>query len=259
MKRFLLATTALAVLTGSTALAADMTPIYKAPHVTSVHDWTGFYIGGDLGGMWARKCWRFLGTDPDHGAIPNRDEGCHDGNGFVAGGQVGYNWQMNAWVFGVEAKWDWARVSAQNVDLLDPDTINRTTVNSVGLATARIGYAWDTAMIYVKGGAAWTRDTYDKLFIPGGGPFGAAFPPGGVYATTSSWRLGGAFGVGLEYALTRNWSVAFEYDYLWLGSRTERLQDVRAFAFLIGIDEKVQLATVRVNYHFGGGPVSARY
>jgi outer membrane immunogenic protein len=172
--------------------------------------------------------------------------------------EVGYNWQSRSWVLGVEASWDWGRVTAENVDLLDAATINRTRVSSVGMATGRIGHAWDALMIYAKGGGAWVRNTYEKTFTPGGGPFGAGFPPGGVYASTTSWRFGWAVGGGLEYALGRNWSVAFEYDYLGFGSRTERLQDIRGFAFLIGIDQTIHLATVRLNYRFGA-PVVARY
>ena len=55
MKKFLLATTALAALTGS-AFAADLPArtYTKAPPVAIAPSWTGFYIfGGGGGGLWA--------------------------------------------------------------------------------------------------------------------------------------------------------------------------------------------------------------
>ena len=48
-------TAALAALVGTPALAADMAaPVYKAPPPPApIFSWTGFYIGGELGGAWA--------------------------------------------------------------------------------------------------------------------------------------------------------------------------------------------------------------
>ncbi len=77
--------------------------------------------------------------------------------------------------------------------------------------TARIGYAVDRSLFYVKGGAAWTRGTVDMFvnqnFV---GPNTV-----GVFTSTSSfvtpgWTVGG----GVEYALASAWSVKLEYDYL---------------------------------------------
>src|SRR5881396_2949563 len=47
---------AAAVLSASSALAADMAPRYtKAPVAAAiVYDWTGFYIGGNAGYSWGR-------------------------------------------------------------------------------------------------------------------------------------------------------------------------------------------------------------
>ena len=57
MKKLLLATVALTVLSiAAPALAADMAPAYtKAPPMApiAVYNWTGFYIGGHIGGGWA--------------------------------------------------------------------------------------------------------------------------------------------------------------------------------------------------------------
>ncbi len=53
MKRILIASAAFASLTAS-ALAADL-PVYtKAPPVAVIYDWTGLYIGTNLGYSWGR-------------------------------------------------------------------------------------------------------------------------------------------------------------------------------------------------------------
>ena len=56
MKKLLLVSTALTVLFGGSALAADLRrPAYTPPPPPPpVFSWTGFYIGGNLGGAWAR-------------------------------------------------------------------------------------------------------------------------------------------------------------------------------------------------------------
>jgi outer membrane immunogenic protein len=51
MKKFVLALSALAAFTGS-ALAADMAPraYTRAPaKIAAVYDWTGFYVGANVG------------------------------------------------------------------------------------------------------------------------------------------------------------------------------------------------------------------
>ena len=56
MKKLLLVGTALTVLFGGSALAADLRrpALYSAAPPPPVFSWTGFYIGGNLGGAWAR-------------------------------------------------------------------------------------------------------------------------------------------------------------------------------------------------------------
>ena len=59
MKRFLLASVAIAAITVSSAevaLPADLAPVYKAPAPIVARDlWTGFYAGVHFGGAWGTK------------------------------------------------------------------------------------------------------------------------------------------------------------------------------------------------------------
>src|ERR1700716_3172556 len=95
MKRILIGSAAaLTLLTATGALAADLpakAPIYKAP-AAIVWDWTGFYVGGNVGYSWAKR-----------GNSGFASTGSPSVNGALGGLQDGYNWQLNpTWVGGLE-------------------------------------------------------------------------------------------------------------------------------------------------------------
>src|SRR6185369_10346109 len=91
MKKLLLVGTALTVLFGGSALAADLRrPAYTPPPPPPpVFSWTGFYIGGNLGGAWAR------GTVSDSlfGLSASSDR-----SGFIGGGQLGVNYPATSFL-----------------------------------------------------------------------------------------------------------------------------------------------------------------
>ena len=125
-----------------------------------------------------------------------------------------------------------------------PDTLS--WIRPVAI-TGQIGYAWDRALFYVKGGAAVTDNKYTA---------NSTLPPLVGIDTASETRWGAAVGVGFEYAFAYNWSLGFEYDHLFMGNNDV----VSSTGFLIAdhIKEDVDLFTARLNYKFGG-PVVARY
>ena len=45
----------------------------------------------------------------------------------------------------------------------DDGTTNHTQIDAFGLFTGQVGYAWDSALLYVKGGAAVTGSRYHGL------------------------------------------------------------------------------------------------
>jgi outer membrane immunogenic protein len=242
----------------TSASAADLAarPYTKAPSpvVAAAYDWSGFYIGLNGGGGWSRKCWDIT---QDFGILlnPARAEGCHEATGGTVGGQVGYRWQSAAWVFGVEAQGNWADFKGSNTSLyFGAVGINRTKVDAVGLFTGQIGYSWNNLLLYVKGGAAVTSDRYEGYSVPGAGVFDRA--------TETRW--GGVVGVGAEYGFAPNWSLAFEYDHLFMGTRDVSLYTTGLFlaagAFTRNdrIRQAVDMFTARINYRWGG-PVVAKY
>jgi outer membrane immunogenic protein len=128
---------------------------------------------------------------------------------------------------------------------------NQSRIDAFGLFTGQIGYAWNNALLYVKGGAAVTADKYNLFDIP----------TGALLDIASETRWGSVFGVGFEYGFAPNWSLGFEYDHLFMGSRDVGFFDATgAFDFIEHVRQDVDVLTVRFNYKFGGpGPVVARY
>jgi len=83
------------------AAAADMPPYSKAP--TPVFNWTGFYVGGDIG---IASTTNNAEWDPAPLLGVMQASGGTGGASFAAGGFGGYNWQFaRSWVAGVEADW----------------------------------------------------------------------------------------------------------------------------------------------------------
>jgi outer membrane immunogenic protein len=256
MKKFLLGTVGLVALgMAAPASAADLPahPYTKAPPpvVTPVYDWTGFYIG--LNGGWgsSRKCWDVT-SDATLGIIsPFAAEGCHRADGGTAGGQIGYRWQNAQWVFGVEGQGNWADFSGSNPSLFfGPAFTNRSRIDAFGLITGQVGYAWNTVLLYFKGGAAVTSDRH-QIFDT---------PTGILLASTGDQtRWGGTVGVGVEFGFAPNWSAGVEYDHLFMGTKTSTFVDTAGLFFATDrIRQDVDIVTVRVNYRFGG-PVIGRY
>jgi len=247
MKKFLLGALGLVAI-AAPALAADLPVKAPPPVLPPMFNWSGFYIGGN--GGWARSddCWEAVTAV---GAF--LVDGCHDRSGGIIGGQVGYRWQQpnNHFVWGLEAQGDWANLSRSRVSLLDPALTLSTKLDGVGLFTGQWGFAWDTWMVYVKGGAAVTSNRFDITSTIGG--IGLA--------SASSTRWGGVLGTGFEYAFTPNWSVGFEYDHLFMGGSDLSFTGANLVSVLSRITQDVDMVTVRFNYRFGGfgEPVVARY
>ncbi len=271
MNRLAAAISILAIGTVS-ASAADLAarPYTKAPApiVAAAYDWSGFYLGINGGGASSRKCWDinpFTITAPVIGILNvGGPEGCHTASGATAGGQIGYRWQSAAWVFGVEAQGNWADLSSSNLSqnalFAGTGVANRSRIDAIGLFTGQVGYSWNTFLLYVKGGAAVARDKYDSFLTTA---FGGQ-PAGFVASRGDETRWGGVVGVGGEYAFSPNWSLALEYDHLFMGSHdVAMVYDPALFVPALlnhseHIRQDVDMVTLRLNYRFGG-PVIAKY
>lgn len=250
MKRIVLASASLLVLSAlAPASAADLAarPYTKAPvAVASIYNWSGFYIGGNAGGGSSHNCWDL--TAVGVAAIPVTAEGCHNATGALVGGQIGYRWQSSSWVFGLEAQGDWADLKGSSVSApaaLFP-LVNNTKIDAIGLFTGQVGYAWNNVLWYVKGGAAVTHNKFSGTLA------------GITLDTANETRWGGTVGTGIEFGFAPNWSVAVEYNHLFMGKHTDTFTFLGVATRSDSIKQDVDMGTVRLNYTFGG-PVVAKY
>jgi outer membrane immunogenic protein len=114
MRKYLLATATVMALVYP-AMCADMrAPVYKAaPPVVPVWSWTGCYVGGHAGGLWAKqKDW--IVRTPG-GAFFGQSLGGHEADGWLGGVQAGCDYQFAAgFLIGVQGDYAWARRRRQS-------------------------------------------------------------------------------------------------------------------------------------------------
>jgi len=252
MKRIVLAGAALVASAMAPAIAADLAaaPFYsKAPVLPAFYNWAGFYAGLNAGGASSHNCWTLT-------LAPALPEGCHNATGGLAGGQLGYRWQASSWIFGVEAQGDWANLTGSSPSLLvlrGSTATNQSKTDALGLFTGQAGYAWNSVLWYVKGGAAVTHDKYR----------GIATATGLAFDQASETRWGGALGTGLEWQFAPGWSVGVEYDHLFMGNHgvtfTSLAPPLGIATRSEGIKQDVDMGMVRLNYTFSAAPFVSRY
>jgi opacity protein-like surface antigen len=241
-------------------------PVYKAPIVEAVN-WTGFYVGGFGSGLLGEASLNYVIGE----ANP------HVG-GYRLGGDVGYNYQSGPWVLGVEADLAWTNLNGGTAcgPLVDnftgnPSPMFQMNCNAwahwLATATGRVGYAWERALFYVKGGGAWMNQQFSvtcnlspaEQFANGFGvpnqqcanPAGIALSAFAANVTRGGWTAG----YGTEFALTRNWSARAEYNYYGFGDVGVTATDGSPLRVGIHFSE----VKVGVNYRFDVGPVIAKY
>jgi outer membrane immunogenic protein len=239
MKRLLLGTAAMIVF-AAPALAADLAahprtytkaPAYTAPEV--VYNWTGFYIGGHVGGAFAG----------------NNSFESSDGR-FLGGVQGGFDYQFAPnWVAGVEAQYSWLGGNNNGGASFPAGTLITGNTDQLGSVTGRFGYTWGPTLLYAKGGYAWRENPNINVSLGGVGvPF----------TTTGNSQNGYTVGGGLEYMFAPNWSAKIEYQYYNFGSTTF----TSGTPEIVGAHFRDDEHTVKagLNYRFGwGGPVATRY
>ena len=228
---------ALLVAASSGAFAADL-PV-KAPYMAPIayYNWTGFYIGGNVGGAWE------TGTISDS-FFGTSFSGSR--SGFIGGGQIGYNWQFSPqFVLGVEWMFDGTDIKSDTgtvavIDpFLGPATLSANEkVDWLTTVTARLGYAANNWLFYVKGGGGWVHDKATVTDVSANGAFSAS-----ISDTKGGWVVGG----GIEYGFTPNWTGKVEYQHLGL----ENVSNAGAFVGeSVTLSRHFDMVTVGLNYKF---------
>ncbi|RAI43307.1 outer membrane protein [Rhodoplanes roseus] len=250
MKTFLLGTVAAIAVVG-TATAADMRMPVKAPPVVApVFSWTGCYVGGFVGGAW----------NADDTVVADRNGltsfgphswGYKTDSSFIGGGTVGCNWQPvgSPFVLGLEGEVGYMSIEGSGYDPLSGSFLYSSTKvgDWYGIIAGRLGYSFDRAMIYVKGGVAFV-DVENTISHP---LFVAS-----TSETKATWTVGG----GIEWAFDMNWSIKAEYMYIGLDNTQSVYAPIGSGYNWDHDNSGIHTAKIGLNYRFGGGaPVVARY
>jgi outer membrane immunogenic protein len=244
------------------AMAADLEiwgPAYKAARpVMRVYDWTGFYIGGNVGGHWGSDKIStttdpgFEGTPAGAAAIDAASGITLHPKGFIGGVQAGYNLEGSGGVFGIEVDANWLGGSASRmltgIPFISPLDVMTNTAQATFLSTLRMRWGTaaitDRALLYVTAGFAFaTLKTTDMM-----GHFGVV-----TSITNTTTQPGLAAGGGFEYAFTDNWSAKFEYLFINIKNVDTTIPGV------LGNDNVVvthqytdHIGRFGMNYKFGG-------
>jgi outer membrane immunogenic protein len=282
MKKFVLALTAIAAMTGS-ASAADLAarPYTKAPApVAAVYNWTGFYIfGGGGGGLWAAdsnvQSTGVVGPFGAFGAAGTaltRDQRL-GGSGWFGTVGLGYDWQFNnRWVLGVFADGQFGDIRGS---LSDPffGIEGREKLRTSYAAGARLGYlVAPNVLSYVNAGYSGSEWSGTSLTDQSVGPGVST----AVQATTGSFHRNGFFvGGGVEnnldiFGITApGWFMKTEYRSAYYDriSRPETFVATNTFGAAPGLTGTavtfkpwVQTISTSLVYRFNwGGPVVAKY
>jgi len=232
---------ALASLGLSGANAADLPTKKEAPAYIppiQVYNWTGFYVGANLGMNWANGSRTINGSPAfiTNVAIPLGIPTSGYGNnklGFFGGVQAGYNYQVSSAVFGAETDIQWTALNGNGTftsAAVLPGLGNVTTsvgarMNWLGTTRLRAGFLpTDRFLVYLTGGLAYGGGNANAT-VSGNGPLGGVWT-----GSTSTTRVGWTLGGGGEYAITNNVSLRAEYLYYNLGTANNLAQPNAATA-----------------------------
>ncbi|MGL5166437.1 MAG: outer membrane protein [Afipia sp.] len=211
------------------SLASDVpVPTYtKASVIAPGYNWSGFYIGGDIGGAFQRGS----GTSNffENGDINNFQRQSAGGDSVIGGFHAGYNWQFApSWVVGIEGDWQWSasrssacRQTSISSEACSDNGFGFVTINgdtrSIGTARARFGWTADRVMIYGTGGVAFS-DVRASLGVSCLNGCGASSESIATAASSSTLKTGWVAGAGVEWMLSPNWIGRAEYLHADFGS-----------------------------------------
>jgi outer membrane immunogenic protein len=122
MKKIAIGVAAITTLIATHVMAADIVTKAPPPAPAPVYNWTGWYVGMNLGASFGNVKTDFNAAPVTLviNAIPFSSPGFTGSNteypsGFIGGGQIGYNWQLSPiWVVGLEADIQGAREKDTN-------------------------------------------------------------------------------------------------------------------------------------------------
>jgi outer membrane immunogenic protein len=273
MKRIFVGMATVASLLTTSAFAADLAvpPYTKAPaYVEPAYNWTGFYIGGNVGYGWGRSRDDSSLTNGT-GTVLFTSSDRSDLNGVVGGGQIGYNWQIQNWLWGLEADIQGSGERGSR-DFICGASICRPNVIGIAVIPGpAVPVSLDQKLEWFgtfRGRTGVLVSPKVLLYATGGLAYGevnSSATIGGLSGfSNSDTRVGYTVGAGIEGVIGGNWTAKLEYLFVDLGrvpgSFTTTIAATGGGFLASNFNSRItdNVLRVGVNYKFGG-PVVARY
>src|SRR5262249_2272490 len=141
-----------------------------------VYTWSGCYFGGNAGGVWMKS-----DNTLDNSLFVENFS--YNPSSWIAGGQVGCQYQWSNVVLGVEGTWSGMDLKQTDTSLVDPNRTRTLKLDEIATVVGKLGFAWDRAMIYAKGG--WAEGRFNYFAINN-----ATGVNGGFTNWQSGWTVG---------------------------------------------------------------------
>lgn len=184
------------------AVAGWVPGVVVATDLQGQTDWTGFYVGGKLGGAWSSISWTHdanLFTNNTAGVVTDFSPS------GIAGGIIGgANLQNGQWVFGLELSYSGTDLSQTITSPFNPtrDTFS-TQIDWLGTVEGRIGYSFDHYLVFGKGG--WVGSNASLTLVAN---------TDGTTAKTDEFVDGWTIGGGIEFMAWPSVVFGLGYDYV---------------------------------------------
>ena len=227
MRKFSLKTTLLLL-----AFLGSSTAAFAADPGMAPSDWSGFYLGGNLG--MDQGSWKFTYYDDQ---VPAGGSKTVSSTGLEGGLQAGYNFQVDNFVYGVEGDFQASSLKSDEQGGFSFDSCGcfDVSLNSFGTLRAKAGVLLDPSiLLYATGGLILGDLSYTAK---DSSPKGSA----------TIWAPGLTVGGGAEFLVAPKFSIKAEGLYYNFGSPRFDLGNT---SFNTNLDVSGYIARVGFNYHF---------
>ncbi|WP_289069461.1 outer membrane beta-barrel protein [uncultured Aliiroseovarius sp.] len=173
-------------------------PVQVAAPTPAVTDWSGFFLGAQLGGSWGNTDFRFA----------NGNAADHNIDGFFGGVYGGYDFQSGPNVYGFDVAYNGASIDGQT-DCPNPLYTCSSKLEDFGAIRARFGRTFNDLLVYGAAGYAFGNAKAD-----------AENTSGPVFPDNSASVDGWTAAIGVQKMLSSNWALRGEVAYYDLSAET---------------------------------------
>jgi len=268
MKKLLIATAAVALVTVGTASAADLA--YKAPPPPPPPpSWPGCYVDGGIGyGMWNQDHYLETGSPLTTSFVPVEATSTSGGRGWLGRFGVGCDYQVSpSFVIGAFADYDAMSIKGTFLDGDVPSFYANENESAAWSVGGRIGYLpYPDLMTYISGG--WREARFDQMSMftansesgfPINTPYGAYM----ASQTYNGWFLGGGYEYRVPWAAFHG--LYWRTEYRFAGYQQKDIPELTVpgnlvFGVYSHVQKYEQTATTSLVWKFNwGSPVVAKY